>query len=94
MDEIKLLEKLSHLNRGSYQSRQVQIQKAMDRKQEHTATILGYESSSGNYSVQDATGRVLIARAISNSSAICLGASVSLVTPAAGGIPIIDAMPI
>lgn len=94
MNEISLLAEASRLNRSSYSSRLCQIQKASDRKQEQTAIILGYEPSSGNYSVQDATGRVHIARAISNSSAICLGASVSLVTPAVGGIPIIDAMPL
>ena len=94
MNETKLLEQLSFLNRSAYLRRQTQQQKQSDRTQEKTVTILKYDSSSGNYNVQDASGRTFLARAISNSGALCTGAQVSLVTPAGGGIPIIDAMPV
>ncbi|MBD2771182.1 hypothetical protein [Iningainema tapete] len=92
MKEIELLRNISIQNRHTYQVKQIGIQKARDRILEHSTRILGYDSTTGNYQVQNANGQIFSARAISNSSALCKGANVSLVAPV-GGIPIIDAMP-
>ena len=92
MNEISILKTTTIANRGAYQQKIIQAQKERTQQQEYTATILGYDSATGNYNVQNETGSVVSARAISNSSALCKGAAVSLVTPR-GGIPIIDAMP-
>lgn len=91
-NEITSLTSISKLNRAAFRTKAAQAQKTRDRTTESTATILGYDSTTGNYRVQNADGKVISARAISNSSALHKGASVSLVAPQ-GGTPIIDAMP-
>jgi hypothetical protein len=92
MNELTTLASISKLNRASFRTKASQTQKQRDRTTETTATILGYDSATGNYRVQNADGKIISARAISNSSALHKGASVSLVSPQ-GGTPIIDAMP-
>ncbi len=92
MNEISLLQNLAIGNRVSYQAKQVQSQKTSDRIQENSVKILGYDASTGHYKVQNVSGQIFSARAISNSAALSKGTQVSLVTPV-GGIPIIDAMP-
>ncbi|MBD2437371.1 hypothetical protein [Nostoc sp. FACHB-110] len=91
MNELSILQSLSLMNRASYQQKQVQIQKRIDRTQEATVKIIGYDSETGHYRVSNAAGQIFSARAISNG-VLAKGDQVSLVTPI-GGIPIIDAMP-
>ena len=92
MREENLLSKLQQQNRTKYQQLMNKRQMVSDRTQEHTGVIQDYDPSSSNYTVRLASGRTVAARAISNSSELCLGAAVSLVTT--GGIPVIDAMPL
>lgn len=91
MDEISILQSLANVNRGIYQAKLVQIQKATDRILENSVTILNYDAVTGNYNVQNTSGQIFSARAISNG-VFAIGDQVSLVAPV-GGIPIIDAMP-
>ncbi|WP_445634570.1 hypothetical protein NSTC745_06391 [Nostoc sp. DSM 114161] len=91
MNEIKILETLSQINRAAYQARQVQAQKTRDRALENSVEILNYDSVTGNYKVRNTNGQMFSARPISNG-VFAIGDRVSLVAPV-GGIPIIDAMP-
>jgi hypothetical protein len=91
VNEITILAALSQINRAAYQSRQIQAIKMRDRILENSVKILNYDSMTGNYNVQNTTGQIFSARAISNGT-FALGSQVSLVAPI-GGIPIIDAMP-
>ena len=90
MNETRKLQNQSLLNRSLYNQKLVKLQRASDDQQEFNGKILSY--SEGTYRVRLENGSVVNARAISNSSAISLGSSVTVVTPR-NGVAIIDAMP-
>lgn len=92
INEIIALTNLSLRNRIDYQSKQVRNQKKSDRSQEASAKIISYNAPTGMYTVVDVAGTIRYAKPISNSSALHIGAYVSLVFET-DGIPIIDAMP-
>jgi hypothetical protein len=92
MNEIAMLQNLAIANRTAYRNKQSQSQKVSDRASENSAQILGYDSTTGRYRVQNSKGQIFSAKAISNSGALAKGNKLSLSTPV-GGIPIIDAMP-
>ncbi|MFB2769832.1 hypothetical protein ACE1AT_11165 [Pelatocladus sp. BLCC-F211] len=92
MNEISTLMQISQINRTAYRSRQIQAQKTSDRTQEFSAQVLGYDPTTGQYRVKNTNGKIFFSRAISNSSALCKRANISLVSPI-GGTPIIDGMP-
>ncbi|WP_414755543.1 hypothetical protein [Anabaena sp. CCY 9910] len=93
MTEVAILAAIRLNNRSIYQIKQVEAQRSSDRTQEQTATILGYDTITGQFRVKDGLGKIFYTKAITNSGELSMGTSVSLVTPSGGGIPAIDAMP-
>ncbi|QSJ14606.1 hypothetical protein JYQ62_22160 [Nostoc sp. UHCC 0702] len=91
-DEVAALYQLSCANRIAYRDTQVVQQRKERNSAEASAKIVSYDASTGFYKVELTDGKMVIARAISNSAALSKGSLVSLVMPA-GGTPIIDAMP-
>lgn len=91
-NELKILASLSLINRSVYQSKQVQQRKSREFSQESTVKILGYDPSTGQFKVKDATGKISNAKTITNSGALEIGSQIEMVSPL-GGTPIIDGMP-
>lgn len=89
MNIEQILQNQSLTNRNLYNQKILKMQR---QQEEHIGKILSYDSTSAAYRVRLQNGRIITAQAISNSSAISINSSASIVTPASG-TAIIDAMP-